>query len=106
MRITALETIQLAEFPNLLFLRLHTDEGLIGLGEATGGLSTKRDTTWNGSKVHLTESCDAEGLNLITDVQTTPATTPDGLLTRPIQAALAMRRLLPAEQYVDSPTVS
>jgi transposase len=44
-------------------------------------LSTKRDTTWNGYKVHLTETCDAEGLNLITDVQTTPATTPDGLLT-------------------------
>jgi len=64
-------------------------------------LSTKRDTTWNGYKVHLTETCDAEGLNLITDVQTTPATTPDGLLTRPIQAALAMRQLLPSEQYVD-----
>src|SRR6266542_421569 len=30
MKITALETIQLAEFPNLLFLRLHTDEELIG----------------------------------------------------------------------------
>jgi transposase len=64
-------------------------------------LSTKRDTTWNGYKVHLTETCDADGLNLITDVQTTPATTPDGQLTRPIQAALAQRQLLPAEQYVD-----
>jgi transposase len=64
-------------------------------------LSTKRDTTWNGYKVHLTETCDAEGLNLITDVQTTPATTPDGQLTAPIQAALALRQLLPAEQYVD-----
>jgi galactonate dehydratase len=37
MRITAIETIQLAEFPNLLFLRLHTDEGLIGLGETFFG---------------------------------------------------------------------
>ena len=64
-------------------------------------LSTKRDTTWNGYKVHLTETCDADGLNLITDVQTTPATTPDGQITQPIQAALAMRQLLPAEQYVD-----
>jgi transposase len=64
-------------------------------------LSTKRDTTWNGYKVHLTETCDAEGLNLITDVQTSPATTPDGQLTLPIQAALAMRQLLPSEQYVD-----
>jgi transposase len=64
-------------------------------------LSTKRDTTWNGDNVHLTETCDAAGLNLITDVQTSPATTPDGQMTRPIQAALAMRQLLPAEQYVD-----
>jgi transposase len=64
-------------------------------------LSTKRDTTWNGYKVHLTETCDADGPNLITDVQTTPATTPDGQLTVPIQAALAMRQLLPAEQYLD-----
>ena len=64
-------------------------------------LSTKRDTTWNGYKVHLTESCEADGPNLITDVQTTLATTPDGQLTRPIQAALDKRQLLPSEQYVD-----
>ena len=64
-------------------------------------LSTKRDTTWNGYKVHLTESCDADTPNLITDVQTTLATTPDGQLTGTIQAALAARQLPPAEQYVD-----
>lgn len=33
MKITALETIRLEEFGNLIFLRLHTDEGFIGLGE-------------------------------------------------------------------------
>ena len=64
-------------------------------------LSTKRDTTWNGYNVHLTETCDADTPNLITDVHTTSATTPDGQLTAPIQAALAARQLLPAEQYVD-----
>jgi len=37
MRITALETIQLAEFPNLCFVRLHTDAGLVGLGETFFG---------------------------------------------------------------------
>jgi L-alanine-DL-glutamate epimerase-like enolase superfamily enzyme len=37
MRITVLETIQLAEFPNLCFVRLHTDEGLVGLGETFFG---------------------------------------------------------------------
>src|ERR1700722_14185949 len=33
MRITALETIRVAEFANLLWLRVHTSEGLVGLGE-------------------------------------------------------------------------
>jgi galactonate dehydratase len=33
MRITALETVQWPEQPNLLWLQVHTDEGLIGLGE-------------------------------------------------------------------------
>ena len=64
-------------------------------------LSTKRDTTGNGYNVHLTETGDADTPNLITDVQTTPATTPDGQLTGTIQAALAARQLVPAEQYLD-----
>jgi galactonate dehydratase len=33
MRITALETIRLAEFANLLWLKVHTSEGIVGLGE-------------------------------------------------------------------------
>jgi len=33
MRITALETIQLDEFPNLLWVQVHTDAGVSGLGE-------------------------------------------------------------------------
>jgi len=33
MKITAVETIRLGEFPNLLWVRIHTDEGLVGLGE-------------------------------------------------------------------------
>ena len=33
MKITALETIRLEEFANLLWLRVHTDEALVGLGE-------------------------------------------------------------------------
>ena len=37
MKITALETLQLGEFPNLLWLQIHTDEGLIGLGETFFG---------------------------------------------------------------------
>lgn len=33
MKITALETIQIGEFNNLVWLRVETDEGLVGLGE-------------------------------------------------------------------------
>jgi galactonate dehydratase len=33
MKITALETIRVAEFANLMWLRVHTSEGLAGLGE-------------------------------------------------------------------------
>jgi L-alanine-DL-glutamate epimerase-like enolase superfamily enzyme len=37
MKITALETIRLGEFPNLLWLHIHTDQGLVGLGETFFG---------------------------------------------------------------------
>ncbi|MDA0747694.1 MAG: mandelate racemase/muconate lactonizing enzyme family protein [bacterium] len=33
MKITRIETIHVAEFANILFVRIHTDEGLTGLGE-------------------------------------------------------------------------
>jgi galactonate dehydratase len=33
MKITALETVRLAEFANLLWLKVHTSEGIVGLGE-------------------------------------------------------------------------
>jgi L-alanine-DL-glutamate epimerase-like enolase superfamily enzyme len=37
MKITALETIRVEEFGNLIFVRLHTDAGLVGLGETFMG---------------------------------------------------------------------
>jgi galactonate dehydratase len=37
MKVTALETIRLEEFGNLIFVRVHTDQGLIGLGETFMG---------------------------------------------------------------------
>ena len=33
MKITALETVRVQDFPNILWVRIHTDEGLVGLGE-------------------------------------------------------------------------
>ena len=37
MKVSAIETIRIAEFPNLLWTRVHTDEGLTGLGETFYG---------------------------------------------------------------------
>ncbi len=37
MKISAIETIQLGEFPNLVWVQVHTDEGVSGLGEAFFG---------------------------------------------------------------------
>ena len=85
----------------------------------------KRDTFWNGYKVHVTETCDTSGNGstdgdadgdadadadgdavaapqLITNVETTDATVPDNQMTEPIHARLAGRDLLPGEHYVDS----
>jgi galactonate dehydratase len=37
MKITKLETLRLNEFPNIIWVRLYTDEGLVGLGETFMG---------------------------------------------------------------------
>ena len=37
MKITAIETIRLPDRPNLLLVQVHTDEGLVGLGETSRG---------------------------------------------------------------------
>ena len=39
MKITNVETIRLQEFGNLIWVRIHTDEGLVGLGETFMGAS-------------------------------------------------------------------
>jgi transposase len=64
--------------------------------------SQKRLTEWTGYKVHLTETCDDDAPNLITDVQTTSAPEADFGLLPTIQADLAARNLLPADHLVDA----
>lgn len=89
----------------------------------------KRDTFWNGYKVHLTETCHddppppqgpghghsdpveasepampgrRQHPNLITNVATTDATVADAAMTARIHEHLAQRGLAPDEHYVDS----
>lgn len=63
--------------------------------------SRKRDTTWRGYKAHLTETCDHDAPHLITHVETTAATDADNATLPAITAALASRRLLPGEHFLD-----
>jgi transposase len=63
--------------------------------------SRKRQTTWTGYKVHLTESCDDDLPHLITHVETTPATEPDCQTLPKLHQALAEKELLPAEHFTD-----
>ena len=63
--------------------------------------STKRGIAWVGYKVHLTETCDEGQPAVITQVITTPATTPDCVLGPAIQQDLANRDLLPGTHLLD-----
>src|SRR6266568_1399226 len=77
----------------------------------------KQDLTWNGYKLHVSESCDAQAPagpvdranyvpdappNLITNTATTDASVPDVAMTESVHIDLDRRGLLPGEHYVDS----
>lgn len=62
----------------------------------------KRETTWVGYKVHLTETCDPDAPHRLIQGTTTPAATADETMLRPIQDDLAQHDLLPSTQFVDA----
>lgn len=64
--------------------------------------STKRSTEWTGYKAHLTETCDQGLPRIITNVETTVATTPDFVPLKDIHTALSERNLLPSEHLLDA----
>jgi transposase len=61
----------------------------------------KRDITWVGYKAHLTETCDPETPHVITNVETTLATTPDDHMLTVVHQSLTKSELLPSEHLVD-----
>ena len=69
--------------------------------DAEARYSSKRSVEWVGYKVHLTETCDADTPHLITNVETTPAASPDDLMLGVVHASLATMARLPAEHLVD-----
>lgn len=66
---------------------------------------TKRDTNWTGYTVHLTETCERDLPDLITNVETTPASIGDVEMTQVIHQALQDKHLLPQEHIVDTADV-
>jgi transposase len=72
--------------------------------EARGG--KKRDTCWQGYKVHLTETCDPDAPKLITHVETRIACEQDAMATADIHQSLAEKQLLPSQHVVDTAYVS
>jgi transposase len=63
--------------------------------------SIKRSTEWTGYKVHLTETCDSESPRLITNTETTEATTQDQSVVKNIHKALKRKGMLPKQHIVD-----
>ena len=62
----------------------------------------KRDTTWTGYLVHVSETCDDNSVHLITHVHTTPADVHEAKCTEAIQQALVEKDLPPKEHLVDA----
>src|SRR5690242_11769204 len=63
---------------------------------------TRSGTAWVWYLVHLTETCEDDGVNLITHAMTTVATVHEARCTEAIHAALAGKDLLPGEHLVDA----
>lgn len=68
--------------------------------------SIKRDTEWQGYKVHLTETCEPDAPHLIVNVETTVSTDQDIEVVAPIHQQLQQQALLPDDHLLDSGYVS
>ena len=62
----------------------------------------KRQTTWIGYKVNLTETCEDAQPHLITHVETTPAPVADRAILAGVHEALAAHDLRPDRHLVDA----
>ncbi|MFK0160476.1 transposase [Streptomyces sp. NPDC090493] len=69
--------------------------------DLTTRYACRNDTRWKGFLAHVTETCDDDAVNIITDVTTTLATLYDIKALPAIHNRLAERNLLPGEHLVD-----
>jgi hypothetical protein len=66
----------------------------------------KRDTSWTGYMVHVSETCEPTAPHLLTHVHTTSASIHEAQCTTPIQQALMDKKLPPREHFVDAAYIS
>jgi transposase len=66
----------------------------------------KRDTSWTGYMVHVSETCEPTAPHLLTHVHTTPASVHEAQCTTPIQQALLAKDVPPREHFVDAAYIS
>ena len=66
----------------------------------------KRDTSWTGYMVHVSETCEPTAPHLLTHVHTTPASVHEAQCTIPIQQVLLDKELPPREHFVDAAYIS
>jgi transposase len=64
--------------------------------------SKKKNTGWDGYKVHFTEGCDADQPHFLLEVTTTLSTTPDGEVLEDLHERLAEKQVLPDQHLVDT----
>ena len=70
--------------------------------ESEARYGTKRDRSWIGFKIHVSESCDDDRPHLLTHVETTIAPATDVEQLAAVHEGLAERDLLPGEHLVDA----
>lgn len=76
-------------------------EAIVSPYDITARYARRGQTRWKGFLAHVTETCDDDGPNIITDVTTTAATVHDTRALPTILAKLDARSLLPDEHFVD-----
>jgi transposase len=71
-----------------------------------GCYGKKREKTWVGYKVHLTEACDKDAPSIITNVLVTKASAQEMLAARQVHERLKQNQIVPEEHFLDAGYVS
>ncbi len=77
-------------------------EGIESPYDQEARFRSRHEITWTGYQVHLSETCDADAVHLITHVETAQATVHESQRTETIHRALVDKELPPQQHLVDA----